>query len=210
MESLDDKIKDFLKVSSGYGSGDGSGYGSGYGDGYGYGYGDGYGSGSGDGDGDGDGVTMVNGNKVYMIDGIATIIYSIHNNIAKGDILRKDLTFAKCYIAKVGDYFAHGDSAKDAVTEATNKYQSNLSEGERLQLFVDSHANYNGKYKASDLFVWHNTLTGSCRFGRESFCSEREINIDTDQFTIAEFIELTEDSYGGDIINKLKDCYGVR
>ena len=145
-----------------------------------------------------------------MIDGIATIVFSVHNNIANGAILRKDLTFAKCYIAKVGDFFAHGDSAKDAVTEATNKYRSKLSEGERLQLFVDSHANYDGKYDASDLFVWHNTLTGSCRFGRESFCREREINIDTDQFTIAEFIELTKDSYGGNIIIKLKDYYGVR
>lgn len=75
---------------------------------------------------------------------------------------------------------------------------------------MDSHADYNGKYDASDLFVWHNTLTGSCRFGRESFCKEREINIDTDQFTIAEFVELTKDSYGGHIINKLKDYYGVR
>ena len=198
MESLDDKIKDFLKVGdgSGYGSGSGSGDGSGSG----YGYGSGY----------GDGITMVNGNKVYIIDGIATIIYSIHNKIANGAILRKDLTFAKCYIAKVGDFFAHGDSAKDAVTEATNKYRSNLPEGERLQMFVDAHANYNDTYKASDLFVWHNTLTGSCRFGRESFCREREINIDTDQFTIAEFIELTKDSYGGNIIIKLKDYYGVR
>ena len=145
-----------------------------------------------------------------MIDGIATIIYSIHNNIANGAILRKDLTLAKCYIAKVGDYFAHGDSAKDAVTEATNKYQSNLSEAERLQMFVDAHANYNGKYKASDLFVWHNTLTGSCKLGRESFCKEHGIDVESDQFTIAEFIELTKDSYGGNIIIKLKDYYGVK
>lgn len=77
MSALDEKVKAFLSVSSGdgsgygsgsgfgygsgYGSGDGSGDGSGYGDGsgfgsgYGYGSGDGYGYGSGDGDGDGDG-----------------------------------------------------------------------------------------------------------------------------------------------------------
>ena len=69
MESIEEKIKKFLKVSdgygdgsgdgygdgSGYGSGDGSGYGSGDGDGYGYGYGSGSGYGSGDGYGDGSG-----------------------------------------------------------------------------------------------------------------------------------------------------------
>ena len=54
METLT-KIKEFLAVSSGYGSGYGTGDGSGYGDGSGDGYGSGSGYGDGDGYGDGSG-----------------------------------------------------------------------------------------------------------------------------------------------------------
>lgn len=49
---MEDRIKQFLSISSGYGSGsgDGDGYGSGYG--------------SGDGSGDGYGIKSVNGNTI--------------------------------------------------------------------------------------------------------------------------------------------------
>lgn len=37
--------------------------------------------------------------------------------------------------------------------------------------------------------------------------STENINIDKDKFTVAEFIELTENDYGGEIIKKLKEFY---
>lgn len=216
--------------STGYGAGSNSGNGSGFDSGTGS--GDGFGSGScsiyscGCGNGydscsdfivndDGEeslgfgseDLTEFCGHKVYFIDNLLTIIYSIHNNIAKGAILQRDLTLKDCYIAKVGNYFAHGGSAQEAFRYAMNKYQNNLSEEDRLQLFVKEFPNYNEKYKASELFDWHNTLTHSCKLGRESFCRDRGIDINTDQFTIAEFVEITKDSYGGKIINKLKKYY---
>ena len=52
---LQEKIKVFLSIDTGYGDGYGSGSGSGYGDGYGDGYGSGSGSGDGSGSGSGDG-----------------------------------------------------------------------------------------------------------------------------------------------------------
>lgn len=121
MELLEEKIKEFLNISPdsgfGYGSGSGSGfgYGSGYGDGYGsgsgFGFGSGYGSDSGDGfgygDGDGSGLKSFNGNKIYLVDGVNTIVKSIKGNIAKGYILDKDFTINKCYIAKGQNKFAH-------------------------------------------------------------------------------------------------------
>ena len=59
MESLENKIREFVSVSSGYGDGSGfgsgDGFGSGYGDGSGFGSGDGFGSGYGDGSGFGSG-----------------------------------------------------------------------------------------------------------------------------------------------------------
>ena len=241
METLDDKIKRFLKISSGsgygsgsgsgdgYGSGYGDGYGSGYGYGYGYGsgygygygsgsgsgygdgsgdgYGSGYGSGSGDGSGDGSGLKTLNGHKVYMIDGVTTLIYGVHGNMATGVIVQRDLTLKPCYIAKVGNCFAHGDTIKDAVADAHSKYIQDLPEEERLQSFVDAHPSLEEKYPAKDLFEWHNTLTGSCRMGRENFCNERGIDIEEDSFTIEEFVELTKDSYGGDIIKQILKTY---
>ena len=118
METLEDRIKTFLSLSSGSGSGSGSGDGSGDGDGYGdgSGYGDGYGSGdgSGDGDGDGDGVKEINGDTVYIVDDVPTIIKSVRANIAQGFILQRDLTLKPCYIVKEQNKFAHGSTLHDA------------------------------------------------------------------------------------------------
>ena len=213
METLDDRIKSFLEISSGYGSGygsgsgSGSGYGSGYGSGSGYGYGSGSGSGYGSGYGYGSGLKTLNDHKVYMIDGVATLIYGVHGNIATGAIILKDMTLKPCYIAKVGDYFAHGDTTHQATQDANSKYLQDMPEEERIKAFVDAHPSIKDKYPASDLFEWHNTLTGSCRMGRENFCKERGINIEEDSFTIEEFVELTKDSYGGDIIKQILEAY---
>lgn len=43
--------------------------------------------------------------------------------------------------------------------------------------------------------------------GRENFCKERGIDIEEDSFTIEEFVELTKDSYGGDIIKQILEAY---
>ena len=194
MESI---IKQFLFRNSGYGYGygHGSGYGSGSDDGYGYGYGSD--------DGSGYGIKMYNGKMIYIIDNIQTIFESIRGNYAKGYILNRDLTIRSCYIVKVGNYFAHGETLKNAVRDATSKYNENLTINERLILFTNRFK-LKEKYPAKEFFLWHNTLTGSCELGRKEFCREKGINIDEDKFTVLEFIELTKNSYGGDIIKKLK------
>ena len=142
-----------------------------------------------------------------MIDDTPTIIYNVRGNIAKGAIVQRDMTLKSCYIAKEGNCFAHGNTIKEAVADAHSKYIQYLPEEERLQSFVDAHPSLEDKYPAKDLFEWHNTLTGSCRMGRENFCKERGINIDEDSFTIEEFVELTKDSYGGDIIKQILEVY---
>lgn len=62
----------------------------------------------------------------------------------------------------------------------------------------------NKKYSASKFFEWHNILTGSCLTGRESFMCDKGINVFKDSFTVKEFIELTKNSYNGDIIKQLE------
>lgn len=224
-DSYGDGSGDGYGYGSGYGSGSGSG--SGTGDGYGYGdrsvdgsgtdsgtgsgsgYGDGSGSGFGSGYGDGsvDDIKSINGNTVYIIDNTPTIIESIKANYAKGFILQSDLTLKPCFIAKVGRYFAHGETLKQALSDATEKYSQNMPVEERINLFKETF-DYSKVYPAKDFFKWHNTLTGSCVYGRKSFCQERGIDIEKDILSVPEFIELTIKSYGSDIIKQLKNSYG--
>ena len=231
MEALEEKIKNFLSLShgsgsgsgsgDGYGYGDGSGYGSGYGDGYGdgsgygsgdgYGYGDGsgygYGDGYGDGDGSGygDGIEAINGKKVYMVDGIQTVITNVHVNLARGFILNNDLTLTPTYIARCGDFFAHGETAVDAMRDARMKYEDNLPVDERLRLFRETFHDWDKKIPAKELFDWHHRLTGSCEQGRIAFCKEHGLDWMNGEYSVNEFIELTKAAYGGEIIRRLAE-----
>ena len=226
-----EKIKQFLKISSGSGSGSGYGYGDGYGSGYGYGYGSGYGSGDGDGSGygsgdddgsgdgsgygygdgygsgsgDGSGLVTLNTQKVYYIDNVPTIIHSVRNNIAIGFIVNNDLTLTKTVVAKVGNYFAHGSTIKDAICDATVKYNNNLPIEQRIENFVNTFR-YNHKYSVKILSEQHQVLTGSCSQGRLSFMQNKGIAV-TDKFTIKEFIDITKNAYGSDVIKMLSIAY---
>ena len=219
METLETKIKNFLNLSyddgsdsdsgSGYGYSSGSGYGSGYGsgsgdgddDGYGYGYGSGSGSDSGDGSGDGSGVKEVNGDTVYIVDDVPTIIKSVRDNIAQGFILQHDLTLTPCYVVKEQNRFAHGETLHDALSALQEKLYDDSIEEERIEAFRKKFPKYDTPYPNRDLFAYHHVLTGSCRMGRESFCKDRGIDLDGST-TVREFVELTKDSYGGDVICK--------
>ncbi len=200
----------------GYGDGDGGGYGDGGygdGDGGGYGGGDGYGGGGyGDGDGYcgdgyGGGIKSINGNLIYTIDAIDTIIISIKNNIAKGFIIQSDLSLLPCYIAKGENQFAHGDTIHEAVKSLQEKLLITLPIEQRIIKFKEQFKSLKKKYKAKDYFDWHYFLTGSCNMGKMSFINQNSINLDKDSFTILEFIEKTKNQYGSDVIKQLKDSY---
>ena len=144
---------------------------------------------------------------MYIIDDTQTIIESIKANYAKGFTLQSDLTLKPCFIAKVGYCFAHGETLKEALDDATAKYSQTTPIEERINLFKETF-DYSKVYPAKEFFKWHNTLTGSCEFGRKSFCQERGIDIEKDELTVEEFIKLTINSYGSDIIKQLKQSYG--
>ena len=187
METLEDRIKAFLSLSYGSGSG------------YGYGYGD----------GDGDGVKEINGDTVYMVDDVPTIIKSVRGNIAQGYILQSDLTQKPCYIVKEQNKFAHGSTLHDAFSSLQEKLYDDSTEEERIEAFRNKFPDYDMPYSNRDLFAYHRVLTGSCRMGRESFCKDKGIDLDGST-TVREFVELTKDSYGGDVICKLPEVYGVK
>ena len=203
---------EWIKNNSGFGDGSGSGYGfgygSGYGSGYGYGYGDGDGSGSGsgfgfgDGDGDDNKLKSINGDAVFNIDNVPTIIKHTKGNIAKGFIVNCDFTYEPCYIVKGNGYFAHGKTIREAQQGLVKKYIEDMDEDEVIGKFMEEFEP-NKKYKGSVFFNWHHYLTGSCLMGRKAFVKNHDLNLD-DEFTVDEFIELTINDYGGEIIEQLK------
>ena len=226
--TLAESIKDFLLVGygDGYGSGsgygDGSGYGSGYGygdgygDGYGsgsgYGYGDGYGSGygygygygSGDGSGYGSGIKRFNRKPVYRIDGVNTLIRSVCGNIAHGAIVNNDLTTTPCYIVKQGDIFAHGETLREAMEALRDKLFDDMPEDDRIEMFL-SETDREKTYPTQYFYDWHHRLTGSCDMGRKQFTRDHGVDLEHGMMTLTEFLELTKDAYGGDVIRKVID-----
>ena len=224
---MEDLIKVFLSLESGYGSGygDGSGYGSGYGSGsgsgsgYGSGDGSGYGSdsgsgygsdsgsgyGSGYGDGSDSGLIKIDGRAVYRIDGVQTVLLNIRGNIAKGAIVNGDLTLTPCFIVKQGNCFAHGETLHKAREALLEKLFDDMPEEDRIAAFVKEHKPA-VLYPNRDFFTWHHNLTGSCEMGRMQFAKNHGISLD-DSMTPEEFIRLTENDFGGSTIRKLKEYY---
>ena len=236
MEAIEKDIERFLAVGSGYGDGDGDGYGDGDGDGYGYGYGDGdgygygygdgsgsgygygygYGSGYGDGDGsgsgdgygsgDGSGAKEFNGRKVYDIDSVLTLIYAVKGDAARGAVLRTDMTLRDCWIARRGNFFAHGDTLHEAVEAVEAKWRENRPLDARIAEFMKTHPALDEEY--GDLFEWHHILTGSCEFGRRQWCEEHGYK-PTDSITLRTFLTETVGDYGGDVIRLAAQKYGL-
>lgn len=151
-----------------------------------------------------EGIGRFNGKTVYKVDGLETLITSVRGTIAKGQVLRKDFTTSPCYIVKMGAHFAHGDTLIEAQASCTEKVMQDMSVEERIELFFGEFTK-GKKYPAQKFFEWHNTLTGSCIFGRRQFAEEHNIDLSKDQFTVEEFIELCENDYGSDIIKRLRD-----
>ena len=211
MEAIEKDIERFLAVV-------GSGYGSGYGDGYGYGSGDGSGDGSGsgygygysygygDGDGDGHGIKEFAGHKVYDIDSVSTLIYAVRGNVAMGAVLCRDMTLKDCWIAKRGNFFAHGDTLHEAVEAVEAKWRENRPLDERIADFVKTHPALDEEY--GDLFEWHHILTGSCEFGRRQWCDGHGYK-PTDSITLRAFFEQTKNDYGHDVIRMVAKEYGL-
>ena len=166
-----------------------------------YGYGDGYGYGS--------GIPEFNGKKVYQIDGVATIIDYVRDNVAKGFILQSDFTLTPCWIAKDGNFFAHGDNLHDAMVAVEQKRLEKSPIEERIAKFREEFPDKEEPIPARRLWEWHHILTGSCQAGRNAFARDHNIDLDKDGFSVGAFIHLTCNAYGGDVIRKLAEAYGI-
>lgn len=175
-----ENIKNFLSINSGYG------YGSGSGDGF------------------GSGIKSINGSEIHQIDDVPTIIKQTKGNVAKGFILEPDLTLTPCYVAKGQDKFAHGKTLREAINELQNKMFSDMDTDEVIKMFLNEFSDLDQKYPAKSFYVWHNRLTGSCEMGRNSFVKSGGYDLENDTFTVREFIEITKNAFGGDVIKQLE------
>ena len=188
---------------SGSGSADGSGVGYGSSDGsgsiYGFDYGAGYGGNYG-------GFKELNGNIVDYIDNVPTIISQVRGNIARGYIVKEDLTLDPCFIAKVDGSFAHGKTLEGAVIDAKAKEIEKLPIEERIANFKETFGPLNSEHIGEEFYVWHGILTGSCRMGRDGFCKAHGIDL-SKKYTVKYFLDITKDSYGGDVIRLIKESY---
>ena len=192
-----------------YGNGFGSSDGSGFirGDGYSYnncpgsscddssGYCGGYGD-----------IKELNGNIVDYIDCVPTIITQVRGNITRGYIVKEDLTLDPCFIAKVGDSFAHGKTLKEAVADAKVKEIEKLPIEERIANFKETFGPLNSEHIGKEFYVWHSILTGSCQMGRDGFCKAHGIDL-SKKYTVKYFLDITKDSYGSDVIRLIRESY---
>lgn len=159
----------------------------------------------------GDGINAINGNSVYVIDGVETIIRKVHvedtaNGVAVGRILKGDLTTEITYVVKRNFLFAHGRTLDEAVEAVNAKVLQKMPVEERVEAFVKAFPLVDTFVSGRDLFRWHNMLTGSCEQGRMAFCESKGLDLDH-EYTIAQFIAMTINAYGGEVIRQLKERY---
>ena len=161
-------------------------------------------SGSGSGDGSGSGLISFNGQKVYYIDDMPTVIEKVRGNLAKGFIVNADLTTSPCFVAKGENKFAHGSTFAEAQKALQDKIFEDMDTDEKIAAFLKEFQP-DVKYPARLFYEWHHKLTGSCEFGRNAFVKNHDIDLENGMYTVQEFVEITENDFGGDIIRQVKE-----
>jgi hypothetical protein len=144
---------------------------------------------------------------VYYIDGMPTVLKSVHGDLAHGYTIGNDLTTTECYVARGHGYFAHGKTAREATSGLECKILSGMDTDTKVEEFV-KRFDKDGKYPVRDFYEWHGLLTGSCKFGRDSFAKEHDISMDGEMGT-REFLALTKDAFGSEVIRAVIERMGL-
>lgn len=154
-------------------------------------------------------IKALNGNIVDYVDSVPTIIIQVKGNFAKGYVVNEvRLTLESCYIAKVGNSFAHGKTLTEAVIDAKEKEIEKMPIEERIEKFKDVFGSLDSEHTGKEFYDWHHILTGSCRMGRDGFCKTHKIDLEK-KYTVRYFLDITKDSYGSDVIELVCNAYGL-
>jgi len=184
----------------GYGLGSASGNGTVEGIGIGTGASYGYGN---------TGITEINGMKVHLIDGIATILTAVHGNIAKGFILESELTMKPCFVVKENEIIAHGADLRKAMVALNDKIFDRVPLEDRIAQFIKEHPDKERRYPNRDLLSWHHKLTGHCEERNNAFTKGSNEVLDG-RTSVTEFLALAQNAYGGFFVMQLAAEYERR
>jgi len=105
------------------------------------------------------------------------------------------------YVAKRDGFFAHGGTLKEATEQVEQKWLSSQTVEEKIEQFKKQFKK-GVAYKASLFYDWHTRLTGSCKTGKDMWVSQNNVDLES-AMTVDQFIELTKNAYGGEIIKRL-------
>ena len=141
---------------------------------------------------------------VVQIDGINTTIQCVRGDIARGFIVNDDLTLTKIFVARIGDTFAHAESAKAAIESCRLKLLLDSDPTERVAMFLKT---AKLSYSGHELLGIHRALTGACIAGQQAFVKNQGIDLDRN-YTLPEFCDITIGAFGGSVIRILKEQVG--
>ena len=131
----------------------------------------------------------------------------VYNNgvMDSGTVVDRDGTVL--FDATDGRSYADSETLRKAMDALRDKLFKNMPEEERIAEFVKAHE-WGKQYPSADYYGWHHRLTGSCDMGRSEFAKRHGYKLTDDELlTVEEFIKLTENSYGGSVIRKLREAY---
>lgn len=112
------------------------------------------------------------------------------------------MTLTPCYIVKQDGFFAHGETLREAMEDLRDKLFEDMPEDDRIEMFL-SETDREKTYPTQYFYDWHHRLTGSCDMGRKQFARDHGVDLERGMMTLTEFLELTKDAYGGDVIRKV-------
>lgn len=154
------------------------------------------------------GLFMYNGDTVVNIDDIPTVLKNFCGNFATGYTIESDMTTKQCVVAKGNGFFAHGTSTRDASAALQAKILSSLSVEDKIAEFSKKFK-LGTKYPTVEFYNWHNLLTGSCKFGRDSFAKSHSVDLEG-EMTTEEFFELVRNAFGWENIKKAAESVGYK
>jgi len=235
VETLEEKIKKFLYVGSGYGDGngygdgDGDGYGDGSGDGYGYGndngygYGNGWGYGNGDGDGSGygDGSGDWNGSGWARGETLSNEIKSINDrDLHMIDGIHTIIESVRGNIAK-GKIFHIDLTTEDCYIVKQNNlfaHGATLKQAQKALIdkvlvnlpIEDRIKEFKARFKPDKKYKGELFFLWHYRLTGSCEMGRhtfvKQHGINLDdEFTVSEFVDKVKYSYGGEIIKKLME-----
>lgn len=150
-----------------------------------------------------------NGNKVYYINDVPTVIKSINCGIGHGYIIDNNGKSVEKFVAKSYNIFVFGDSFDEVYDKLYEKDRIKEYSEIFINKFVE-HFKLNRKYNFSELAFWHRNLTGACIEGIMLFCKDNNINFENDKMTVQEFLNISKNSYGKSIVKNIAKIYKLK